>query len=55
MLGVFQTVRWLRKTVNTGFDLGNTITLNLKNSDFTTATNLVNAINSKLGQVRLQR
>lgn len=40
----------VEKTVNTGFDLGNTITLNLKNSDFTTATNLVNAINAKLGK-----
>lgn len=40
----------VEKTVNTGFDLGNTITLNLKNSDFTTATNLVNAINEKLGK-----
>lgn len=39
----------VEKTVNTGFDLGNTITLNLKSSDFTTATNLVNAINKKLG------
>ncbi|MDX1795492.1 MAG: flagellar basal body P-ring protein FlgI [Hydrogenovibrio sp.] len=40
----------VEKTVNSGFDLGNTITLNLKNSDFTTATNLVNAINAKLGK-----
>jgi len=38
------------RTVNTGFQLGNTIALNLKNADFTTATNLVNAINEKLGQ-----
>lgn len=39
----------VEKTVNTGFDLGNTIRLNLKNADFTTATNLVNAINEQLG------
>lgn len=39
----------VERTVNTGFQLGNTISLNLKNSDFTTATNLVNAINEKLG------
>lgn len=39
----------VERTVNTGFDLGSTIMLNLKNSDFTTATNLVNAINEKLG------
>ncbi len=35
----------VEKTVNSGFDLGNTITLNLKNADFTTASNLVKAIN----------
>lgn len=40
----------VEKTVNTGFDLGNTITLNLKNSDFTTATNMVNSINELLGE-----
>ena len=39
----------VERTVNTGFDLGNTITLNLKDADFTTATNLVNAINDHLG------
>lgn len=39
----------VEKTVNSGFDLGNTITLNLKNADFTTASNLVKAINEKLG------
>ena len=39
----------VERTVNTGFDLGNTITLNLKDADFTTATNLVNAINEQLG------
>lgn len=39
----------VERTVNTGFDLGSTIMLNLKNADFTTATNLVNAINEKLG------
>ncbi|MBF6058678.1 MULTISPECIES: flagellar basal body P-ring protein FlgI [Thiomicrorhabdus] len=40
----------VERTVNTGFDLGNTIRLNLKNADFTTATNLVKAINTKLGE-----
>lgn len=39
----------VERTVNTGFELGNTISLNLKSSDFTTATNLVNAINDTLG------
>lgn len=39
----------VERTVNTGFQLGNTIMLNLKDADFTTATNLVNAINEKLG------
>lgn len=40
----------VEREVNTGFDLGNTITLNLKNPDFTTATNLMNVINEKLGK-----
>ncbi len=40
----------VERSVNTGFDLGNTITLNLKDADFTTATNLVEAINEKLGE-----
>lgn len=39
----------VERSIKSGFDLGNTITLNLKQSDFTTATNLVNAINDKLG------
>ncbi len=39
----------VERTVTTGFDLGNTISLNLKSSDFTTATHLVKAINKKLG------
>jgi flagellar P-ring protein precursor FlgI len=39
----------VERTVKTGFELGNTITLNLKDADFTTATNLVNAINNELG------
>ena len=39
----------VERTVNTGFELGNTITLNLKDADFTTASNLVNAINAELG------
>ncbi len=40
----------VERTVNTGFELGNTIRLNLKNSDFTTAVNMVNAINEVLGE-----
>ena len=40
----------VEKTVNTGFELGNTISLNLKSSDFTTASNLENAINDMLGK-----
>ncbi len=40
----------VERSVNTGFDLGSTITLNLKNPDFTTATNLVNVINEKIGE-----
>ena len=40
----------VEREVNTGFDLGNTITLNLKNPDFTTATNLMNVINEQLGK-----
>jgi len=40
----------VEKSVNTGFDLGNTITLNIKDADFTTATNVVNAINEKFGK-----
>lgn len=40
----------VERAVNTGFDLGSTITLNLKTPDFTSATNLVNAINAKLGK-----
>ncbi len=40
----------VERTVNTGFELGNTIRLNLKNSDFTTAVNMVNAINEMLGE-----
>lgn len=40
----------VEKSVNTGFDLGNTITLNLKDADFTTATNMVEAINQLLGE-----
>ncbi|WP_369699482.1 flagellar basal body P-ring protein FlgI [Thiomicrorhabdus sp. Milos-T2] len=39
----------VERTVQTGFELGNTITLNLKDADFTTATNLVNAVNKMLG------
>lgn len=40
----------VERAVTTGFDLGNTIRLNLKSSDFTTATHLVNAINETLGE-----
>lgn len=40
----------VEKTVNTGFELGNTITLNLKDADFTTATNLEAAINQTFGK-----
>ncbi|NPA71794.1 MAG: flagellar basal body P-ring protein FlgI [Gammaproteobacteria bacterium] len=40
----------VERTVNTGFELGNTISLNLKRSDFTTAKNLVNAVNELLGE-----
>ena len=40
----------VEKTVATDFDLGNTITLNIKQADFTTATNIVNAINTKFGK-----
>ncbi|MBN2647034.1 MAG: flagellar basal body P-ring protein FlgI [Thiotrichales bacterium] len=39
----------VEQTVKTGFELGNTIKLNLKNADFTTATNLVNTVNEQLG------
>ncbi len=39
----------VERSVNTGFELGNTISLNLKTADFTTATNLVTAINDMLG------
>lgn len=39
----------VEKAVSSGFDLGSTITLNLRDSDFTTASNLVKAINAKLG------
>lgn len=40
----------VERTVNSGFDLGNTITLNLKRADFTTAKNVTAAINQKLGE-----
>lgn len=39
----------VERTVQTGFELGNTVSLNLKDADFTTATNLVNAVNEMLG------
>ncbi|GKT11110.1 MAG: flagellar P-ring protein FlgI [Thiomicrorhabdus sp.] len=40
----------VERAVNTGFELGNTISLNLKTSDFTTASNLEKAINDLLGE-----
>jgi flagellar P-ring protein precursor FlgI len=40
----------VERTVNSGFDLGNTITLNLNRADFTTATNVVKAVNEVLGE-----
>jgi flagellar P-ring protein precursor FlgI len=40
----------VEKTVETGFDLGNTITLNIRDADFTTANNMVSAINKKFGK-----
>lgn len=40
----------VERAVNTGFELGNTISLNLKSSDFTTASNLEKAINDLLGK-----
>lgn len=39
----------VEKTVDAGFDVGNTITLNLRQGDFTTASAIVNAINQKFG------
>ncbi|KUJ71608.1 flagellar basal body P-ring protein FlgI [Thiomicrospira sp. WB1] len=40
----------VERTVSSGFDLGNTITLNLNRADFTTATNVVKAVNEALGE-----
>lgn len=40
----------VERSVNTGFDVGPTITLNLHQADFTTATNMTAAINSLLGE-----
>ena len=40
----------VERTVNTGFDLGSTVTLNLHNADFTTASNMTKAINDLLGE-----
>lgn len=40
----------VEREVNTGFDLGSTITLNLNRPDFTTATNVTQAINELLGE-----
>ncbi|WP_019894311.1 flagellar basal body P-ring protein FlgI [Hydrogenovibrio halophilus] len=40
----------VERAVNSGFDLGNTITLNLNRADFTTANNVVKAINETLGE-----
>ncbi|WFE67920.1 flagellar basal body P-ring protein FlgI [Thiomicrospira sp. R3] len=40
----------VERSVNTGFDLGSTIVLNLHRADFTTATNVTSAINELLGE-----
>lgn len=40
----------VERTVNTGFDLGSTITLNLHQADFTTASNMTQSINDLLGE-----
>jgi flagellar P-ring protein precursor FlgI len=40
----------VERAVNTGFDLGSTVVLNLHRADFTTATNMTNAINGLLGE-----
>jgi flagellar P-ring protein precursor FlgI len=40
----------VEREVNTGFDLGSTIVLNLHRADFTTATNMTEAINVLLGE-----
>jgi flagellar P-ring protein precursor FlgI len=39
----------VQKGVDAGFDVGNTITLNLRQGDFTTAKLMVDAINQKFG------
>lgn len=40
----------VERAVPTGFERGNTITLNLRTPDFTTATRLMNAINKQFGE-----
>ncbi len=40
----------VERSVPTGFDRGNTITLNLKQPDFTTASRMVSAINKMFGE-----
>jgi flagellar P-ring protein precursor FlgI len=40
----------VERAVNTGFDLGTTVTLNLHRADFTTAHNMSEAINALLGE-----
>lgn len=39
----------VERTVDTGFDVGNTLTLNLRQADFTTAKRVADAINQKFG------
>ncbi len=40
----------VEQAVDMGFDVGSSITLNLRNGDFTTVTRMVNAINKKMGE-----
>jgi flagellar P-ring protein precursor FlgI len=40
----------VERGVDSGFDVGNTLTLNLRQGDFTTAKRVVDAINSKFGE-----
>lgn len=40
----------VEQSVDSGFDVGNTLTLNLRNGDFTTAKLVVDAINRKMGE-----
>lgn len=40
----------VERSVDAGFDVGNTLTLNLRQGDFTTAKRVVDAINNKFGE-----